>query len=214
MATRLDRFVEKSYELQRQCAVSNACGFVSGLLYYFLKAVGEPVELEYGLKEVYGEFIEHVWIRQGDRNIDPIYCEDLSTEKQKEINADVRYVSNPSPVALMMMAGITQSVTPICWYAQAENYKKLAHLAVKKPELLDFRNAVQKMTHDIYGTCVELPPNDECWGCQRKVPLKSCSRCLVAKYCGQLCQRQEWYMHKGMCIKGSFPRRPPANALY
>ena len=53
MATRLDRFVDKSYDLQRHCAVSNACGFVSGLLYYFLKAVGEPVELEYGLKEVY-----------------------------------------------------------------------------------------------------------------------------------------------------------------
>lgn len=206
MATKLDRFFERAFELQRELGVSNACGFVCGMLYYFLEAVGEPVKLEYGLKQIFGELMEHVWISQGSKNWDPVFCEDLPSDLQREVQSSSRYIRNPSPMALMEIT--RKSVTTICWYVQSENYRKLLLLAVKKPELLDFRDAVQKMTHVIYGTLVEFPSNDQCWSCERKVPLKSCGRCLIAKYCSQICQHQEWLMHKEVCVKNAYSRRP------
>ena len=67
--SRLDRFLS-SFEIQQKCGVSNACGFVSfvsGLLYYFLKAVDEPFEVSYRTKEISGVSIRHVWLRHGDK---------------------------------------------------------------------------------------------------------------------------------------------------
>lgn len=178
MATKLDRFFERAFELHRELGVSNSCGFVCGMLYYFLEAVGEPVKLEYDLKQVFGELMEHVWISQGSKNWDPVFpavktCLPICKEKYNRAPDIFR---DPSPMALMVIT--RKSVTTICWYAQSENYRKLLLLAVKKPELLNLRDAVQKMTHDIYGTLVEFPSNDQCWSCERKVPLKSCGRFL------------------------------------
>ena len=39
-----------------------------------------------------------------------------------------------------------------------------------------------------------------CWSCGAKgVPLKKCSVCTVAAYCGGACQKSDWKAHKGQC---------------
>ena len=39
-----------------------------------------------------------------------------------------------------------------------------------------------------------------CWSCSAAgVPLKKCSMCAVALYCGGACQRADWGVHRGQC---------------
>ena len=48
----------------------------------------------------------------------------------------------------------------------------------------------------------QLPPRPRksCWWCGAKgVPLKKCSMCAVAAYCGAGCQKADWKEHKGQC---------------
>ena len=49
----------------------------------------------------------------------------------------------------------------------------------------------------------QLPPprpRKSCWSCGATgVPLKKCSVCVVAVYCGAGCQRADWKAHKGQC---------------
>ena len=48
----------------------------------------------------------------------------------------------------------------------------------------------------------ELPlrPRKSCWSCGATgVPLKKCSVCSVAAYCGADCQKTDWRVHKGQC---------------
>ena len=47
-----------------------------------------------------------------------------------------------------------------------------------------------------------LPPRQRksCWSCGvTGVPLKKCSVCAVAAYCGAGCQKADWKVHKGQC---------------
>ena len=49
----------------------------------------------------------------------------------------------------------------------------------------------------------QLPPprpRKSCWSCGATgVPLKKCSVCAVAAYCGAGCQKADWKAHKGQC---------------
>ena len=48
----------------------------------------------------------------------------------------------------------------------------------------------------------QLPsrPRKSCWSCDATgVPLKKCSVCAVAAYCGAACQKTDWKAHKGQC---------------
>ena len=48
----------------------------------------------------------------------------------------------------------------------------------------------------------QLPPRPRksCWSCGAVgVPLKKCSVCAVAAYCGAGCQKTDWKAHKGQC---------------
>ena len=48
----------------------------------------------------------------------------------------------------------------------------------------------------------QLPPRPRrsCWSCGATgVPLKKCSVCAVAAYCGAGCQKTDWKAHKGQC---------------
>ena len=48
----------------------------------------------------------------------------------------------------------------------------------------------------------QLPPRPRksCWSCGATgVPLKKCSVCAVAAYCGAACQKADWKAHKGQC---------------
>ena len=48
----------------------------------------------------------------------------------------------------------------------------------------------------------QLPPRPRrsCWWCGvTGVPLKKCSVCAVAAYCGAGCQKADWKAHKGQC---------------
>ena len=43
-------------------------------------------------------------------------------------------------------------------------------------------------------------PKKQCWSCGATgVPLKKCSVCTVAAYCGAGCQKADWKAHKGQC---------------
>ena len=43
-------------------------------------------------------------------------------------------------------------------------------------------------------------PRKSCWWCGAAgVPLKKCSVCAVAAYCGAGCQKMDWKAHKGQC---------------
>ena len=43
-------------------------------------------------------------------------------------------------------------------------------------------------------------PRKSCWSCGATgVPLKKCSVCAVAAYCGAACQKADWKAHKGQC---------------
>jgi hypothetical protein len=47
---------------------------------------------------------------------------------------------------------------------------------------------------------------DRCAGCGDKqcdegTPLVVCSACKGTMYCGKVCQKQHWKMHKGVCVK-------------
>ena len=43
-------------------------------------------------------------------------------------------------------------------------------------------------------------PRKSCWTCGTTgVPLKKCSVCAVAAYCGAGCQKADWKAHKGQC---------------
>ena len=43
-------------------------------------------------------------------------------------------------------------------------------------------------------------PRKSCWSCGATgVPLKKCSVCVVAAYCGAVCQKADWKAHKGQC---------------
>ena len=45
-----------------------------------------------------------------------------------------------------------------------------------------------------------LRPRKNCWSCGAMgVPLKKCSVCAVAAYCGAACQKTDWKAHKGKC---------------
>ena len=45
-----------------------------------------------------------------------------------------------------------------------------------------------------------LRPKKTCWMCGATgVPLKKCSVCSVAAYCGAGCQKVDWKEHKGQC---------------
>ena len=49
----------------------------------------------------------------------------------------------------------------------------------------------------------QLPPQPRksCWSCGATgVPLKKCSACAVATYCGAGCQKADWKAHKGQCL--------------
>ena len=44
------------------------------------------------------------------------------------------------------------------------------------------------------------PSPQSCWSCgATDVPLKKCSGCAVAAYCGTGCQKADWMAHKGRC---------------
>ena len=48
----------------------------------------------------------------------------------------------------------------------------------------------------------QLPPRPRksCWSRGAMgVPLKLCSKCSVAAYCGAACQKADWKAHKGQC---------------
>ena len=48
----------------------------------------------------------------------------------------------------------------------------------------------------------KLPPRPRksCWSCGATgVPMKKCSVCAVAAYCGADCQKADWKAHKGLC---------------
>ena len=50
----------------------------------------------------------------------------------------------------------------------------------------------------------QLPPRPRksCWSCGATgVPLKKCSVCAVAVYCGAGCQKADWKAHKGQCAR-------------
>ena len=52
------------------------------------------------------------------------------------------------------------------------------------------------------ATSQQLPsrPRKSCWSCGATgVPLKKCSGCAVAAYCGVGCQKADWKAHKGQC---------------
>ena len=43
-------------------------------------------------------------------------------------------------------------------------------------------------------------PRKSCWTCGATgVPLKKCSVCAIAAYCGADCQKAVWKAHKGQC---------------
>ena len=43
-------------------------------------------------------------------------------------------------------------------------------------------------------------PRKSCWSCGATgIPLKKCSVCAVAAYCGAGCQKTDWKVHKGQC---------------
>ena len=43
-------------------------------------------------------------------------------------------------------------------------------------------------------------PRKSCWSCGATgMPLKKCSVCAVASYCGAGCQKMDWKVHKGQC---------------
>ena len=51
--------------------------------------------------------------------------------------------------------------------------------------------------------------NKLCWSCGATgVPLKKCSVCAAAAYCGAVCQKADWKAHKGQCagIKAARPK--------
>ena len=51
----------------------------------------------------------------------------------------------------------------------------------------------------------QLPPprpRNSCWSCGAAgMPLKKCSGCAVAAYCGAGCQKADWKAHKGQCAR-------------
>ncbi len=48
--------------------------------------------------------------------------------------------------------------------------------------------------------------NEACAGRQLGQVTKRCTRCMVARYCGPLCQKADWPRHKSECV----PPKPPA----
>ena len=57
-------------------------------------------------------------------------------------------------------------------------------------------------TAPIVAASQQLPPRPRksCWSCGATgVPLKKCSVCAVAAYCGAGCQKADWKAHKGQC---------------
>lgn len=64
----------------------------------------------------------------------------------------------------------------------------------------------KKLAEDAAFKAIPGIKTDRCWGCQ-KVPETAlkCSRCRKAIYCSKECQKENWSMHKQICIpeKGS-----------
>lgn len=50
---------------------------------------------------------------------------------------------------------------------------------------------------------------NECGGCHKKDNLKTCSRCGLAQFCGEECQRNVWKKHKPWCRAPKTKVRPP-----
>ena len=51
-----------------------------------------------------------------------------------------------------------------------------------------------------------MPVTKKCWACETQHPqkdMKRCGRCLIACYCDQKCQKQDWIKggHKKNCEK-------------
>ena len=65
----------------------------------------------------------------------------------------------------------------------------------------------------------QLPPprpRKSCWSCGATgMPLKKCSVCTVAAYCGASCQKADWKAHKGQCagLKGGASDRASSAAV-
>lgn len=66
-------------------------------------------------------------------------------------------------------------------------------------EVGDEPNAFTILCQAIIGKSMSMDESNHCFTCWEFNPDKRCSKCKVATYCDQICQKMHWPVHKTMC---------------
>ena len=68
-------------------------------------------------------------------------------------------------------------------------------LYLQRPDLLGFQFGYQ-----MGGICV-VSRESRCWNCKNNTHCLRCANCKIARYCGAVCQKQDWRSHLILCRK-------------
>ncbi|KAL8438467.1 hypothetical protein Efla_002217 [Eimeria flavescens] len=64
--------------------------------------------------------------------------------------------------------------------------------------------AMQLLQQTQPSAAPEAPSKPKCENCGKEdVPLRRCGGCQKVFYCGAQCQREDWRLHKRICVTGS-----------
>ena len=77
---KINNILKESLTYQKECRVSNACGFVNVILKHCFEAAGINTDIVYGTATLYGLRYPHVWLTLKGHIVDNTYVDDLSED--------------------------------------------------------------------------------------------------------------------------------------
>ena len=79
---------------------------------------------------------------------------------------------------------------------------KQKNKSVNKTKITNLEKDIQSQQQNVEN---KTSKNKKCWNCHKEesieLKLSKCGGCKKAKYCGQVCQKQDWDRHRDQCQK-------------
>ncbi|KAK3100131.1 hypothetical protein FSP39_015179 [Pinctada imbricata] len=203
------RILRRSFELQAQNNVSNACGFVNIILMRCFEASEIEVQSVYGTVDLCGLQMPHVWLRIHDHIVDNTYCEDIPTDMFIMMKEGAKYGDEIRESQLYLGDQVTQNagiddhnIRIFQWMLRPENSQKCLHLLKNKIQLRRYFEEMCIFMKKQFGIDIPEVTYKKCWACEKiGDDFKVCGKCKIAKYCSRNCQRNDWkQLHKEICL--------------
>ena len=213
--------LKDSMSLQKELCVSNACSKICVILQQCLSAIGVQSRPVYGIMEfnTLDIKIPHVWLVIQNEVVDNTY-QHIAMKNEEvflELLSESRYIekdpANDPDVFLgddfSRGHGISDHNISITQWDVDNPDKSLAILQNAGHLRLYHERMRAIVLSKFHVTIPERPiVNESCWTCGLNTSeLKTCSRCKVARYCSQRCQKDGWKrLYKNICIPPNDPR--------